>query len=133
MKPRAFWHLPDWSKAVVRQHLGIPAKRVFLVPIYFEMPYYMKFILRNVFPNRQFQKWEVAKAGRHCCQGISTYVVHTNLWHLHLPIENNTIYGSTLLTNVLAAECLSTLTFLDSIFVRPINLFNICNFDAPKD
>ena len=23
--------LPDWSQAVVRQHLGIPAKRVFLV------------------------------------------------------------------------------------------------------
>ena len=31
---RAFWHLPDWSKAVVCQHLGIPAMRVFLVNHY---------------------------------------------------------------------------------------------------
>ena len=32
---KAFWHLPDWSQAVVRQHLGIPAKRVFLGIQYF--------------------------------------------------------------------------------------------------
>ena len=28
---KAFWHLPDWSQAVVRHYLGIPAKQVFLV------------------------------------------------------------------------------------------------------
>ena len=27
----ALWQLPEWSQAVVRQHLGIPAMWVFLV------------------------------------------------------------------------------------------------------